>query len=136
MAPPTAYGAGSSADERRLTDFERRMQLPILLSAVLPIIFALAGRDSIVTDVVLVIAWIVFIVDYVVHARLVPAYVRSAQGIFDLVVVMLTAPCFLIPGLGNARFISVARLARLVRTLRVGRGALRRLAEQLGRVGI
>lgn len=123
-------------DERRLAEFERRMALPIFASAVLPIIFALAGRESIVSTIVLIGAWVVFIADFVVHARLVPGYARSRQGVFDVVVVGLTAPWFLIPGLGDARFLSLARLARLVRVLKVGRGALRRLAAQLGQVGV
>jgi voltage-gated potassium channel len=135
MNPPGAVGPRSERDARRLAEFERRMRLPIFLSAVLPIVFALAGRGSIVTNIVLVVAWVVFVADYVVHAALVRGYATSVQGVFDLLVAILTAPWFFIPGLGDARFVTVARLARLVRVLKVGRG-LRRLAAQLGEVGL
>jgi voltage-gated potassium channel len=127
--------ASESVDER-LAEHERRMALPIFLAAVLPIILALAGGDSIVSAVVEIVAWIIFIYDLVVHIRLVPRFLRSGVGVFDLVVVILTAPWFLIPGLGTARFLSFARLARLARVLKAAGRPLRRLAAQLGQVGI
>jgi voltage-gated potassium channel len=136
VATAEALQAPTDADDQRLAAYERRMALPIFLSAILPIVFALTGRDSIVSGAVEIVAWIVFIYDLVVHMRLVPRFLRSRVGIFDLVVVVLTAPWFLIPGLGNARFLSLARLARLARIARVGGRALRRLAAQLGQVGI
>jgi voltage-gated potassium channel len=136
VAPAGTLRTRNEADEKRLDDFERRMTFPILASALLPIIFSLAGRDSIVGDAVQIVAWIVFIVDYVVHQRLIPKYARSAIGIFDFFVVVLTAPWFLIPGLGNSRFLALARLARLARVLKAGGRRLRHLANQLGRVGV
>src|SRR5436190_22780769 len=123
-------------DERRLEQFERAMAFPILTSALLPIMFALAGKHSVVSGAVQVAAWIIFIFDYAVHARLIPAYRRSRAGIFDLVVVVLTAPWFLIPGFGDARFTNVARLARLARLLKGGGRRLRHLINQLGQVGL
>jgi voltage-gated potassium channel len=126
----------NEADDRRLDRYERRMALPIFLSAILPIVFALAGRESIVSNTVLIVAWIVFVVDLVVHIRLIPRYLRSGPGVFDVVVVVLTAPWFLIPGLGDARFLAVARLARVARIAKAGRGELRKLIIQLGRVGL
>ncbi len=50
--------------------------------------------------------------------------------------VVLTAPWFLVPGLGTTRFVALARLARLVRVIKAGGRALVRLAHQLGRVGL
>jgi len=123
-------------DERRLEQFEKVMTFPILTAALLPIMFALAGRKSIVSDIVQIAAWAVFIVDYVVHDRLVPKYRRSGLGIFDLIVVILTAPWFLVPGLGTARFTNVARLARLLRVVQAGGRRLRHLFTQLGEVGL
>jgi voltage-gated potassium channel len=128
--------ARNEADERQLADFERRMSLPIFVSALLPIIFSLAGKKSIVSGIILIVTWFVFVADLVVHMRLIRRYLKSGQGIFDLVVVLLTAPWFLIPGLGDARFLALARLARLVRIIRAGRGSLRRLVSQLGQVGL
>ena len=45
-----------------------------------------------------VVAWLVFVYDLLVHVRLVRGYLRSGLGIFDLVVVIITAPWFLLPG--------------------------------------
>jgi voltage-gated potassium channel len=56
--------------------------------------------------------------------------------VFDLCVVGLTAPWFLIPGLGEARFLALARLARLARIVKAGGRGLTRLAAQLGQVGL
>jgi voltage-gated potassium channel len=133
---PGALRTRSPEDERKLEAFEKRMALPILLSAVLPIILGFAGRDSIFANVVLVVTWFVFVLDYVVHLRFVPRYQRSGPGIFDLVVVLLTAPWFLIANLGASRFLAFARLARLARVLKASGKSLIRLAKQLGRVGL
>jgi voltage-gated potassium channel len=123
-------------DERRLEEWERRVQLPILASALLPIMFSLAGTDSVLADCVMIVSWIVFLADLIVHVRLVPHFIRTRWGTFDLVVVILTAPWFLIPGLGGARFVVLARLARLVRVVKAGGKELTELAKQLGRVGV
>jgi voltage-gated potassium channel len=135
-AERTKLRTRSAEDELRLQTWERKAQLPILASALLPIVFSIAGTDSIVADIVMVVAWAVFIADLVVHIRLVPHYLRTGWGIFDLVVVILTAPWFLIPGLGNARFLMLARLARLVRVVKAGGKKLTQLFEQLGRLGV
>jgi len=132
-ALPQARG---DANATELARYEHLMAMPILLAAVLPIVFALAGRESIVSTTVLVVAWVVFIADYVVHLRLLPGYARSRQGIVDIVVVVLTAPWFLIPGLGDARFLALARLARLARVAKAGGQPLRKLGAQIGQVGL
>lgn len=126
----------SIEDERKLEAWQRKAQLPIVAAALLPIVFGLAGTDSLVADGVLIVAWFVFIADLVVHIRLVPRFLRTGWGVFDLVVVVLTAPWFLVPGLGSARFLTLARLARLVRVLKAGGRQLRQLFQQLGRVGV
>ncbi|HET7486605.1 MAG TPA: ion transporter [Acidimicrobiales bacterium] len=136
MEPAAPLRTRSPADEQRLADFERRMGLPIFVSAILPIVFSLAGKETLVSDAVMIAAWVVFIVDLVVHVRLVPGYLRTGWGRFDLVVVVATAPWFLIPGLGVGRFVVLARLARLVRIVKVGGKKAKSLAQQLGRVGI
>ena len=128
----------SPEDEARLEAFERTMALPIFLSAVLPIIISFADTTtSPATSIVLIATWLVFVLDLVVHVRLIPGYLRTGTGKFDLAVVILTAPWFLIPGMGDSRFLAFARLARLLRVLKVGAGRkLVRLGKQLGRVGV
>ena len=111
------------------------MAAPIFVSAVFPIILSFAGANSVVASVVLVVTWFVFIADFVVHVRLIPGYLRSGLGLFDLGIVVVTAPWFLIPGMGDARFLSFARLARLARVMKASGKSLIRLANQLGRVG-
>jgi voltage-gated potassium channel len=123
-------------DQQKLEAFKERMQLPIVVSALLPIILSMAGKDSIVADVVFIITWFVFILDFVVRMYYIRRYVRTGQGLFDLVVVVLTAPWFLIPGFGAARFLALARLARLARVMKGLGSGFARLAKQLGRVGL
>jgi hypothetical protein len=82
-----------------------------------------------------VVAWIVFVVDLLVHMRYIRHYLRTGTGVFDLVVVILTAPWFLIPGFGGTQVLQLARLARLLRIIAVSPSA-KRIAQRLGQVGI
>jgi voltage-gated potassium channel len=126
----------SPADAARLAAFEQRMNIPILISAILPIIISFGPDDDFFFVAVMAVTWGVFIADYVVHMRLLRGYARSRRGMFDLAVVFLTAPWFLIPGLGGSQFVALARLARLARIAKVSDGGVRRLIQQLGRVGL
>jgi voltage-gated potassium channel len=121
----------------RLSAFDERMQLPIALAAILPILLGLsqASQDSGVFIAVNVVAWIVFVFDLSVHVRLVRGYLKSGVGIFDLSIVVLTAPWFLIPGLGGSQVLVIARLGRLLRLLFASPGA-RKALQRLGQVGI
>ena len=122
---------------RKLADHERRIYLPLVLSAILPIVVAAsrAATDSRVSIVVNVITWLVFVYDLIVHMRYVRGYLRTGVGVFDLAVVILTAPWFLLPGAGNSQILVVARLARLVRLFFVSPGA-RQAGRRLGGVGL
>jgi len=124
-------------DPAKLAAFERAFYLPLLLSAILPIVTASSGSatDSWVSITVNVVAWLVFVVDLAVHIHFVHRYLASRVGIFDLVVVIITAPWFLIPGLGGSQILVLARLARLARLLFVSKGA-RRAVNRLGKVGL
>ena len=133
---PAVLRTRSIEDERRLERWEHNAQLPILASALLPIILSLAGSNSIISDVIFVLSWFVFMADLIVHVRLIPGFLRTRWGVFDLVVVILTAPWFLLPGFGTARFLVLARLARLVRVVKAGGKQLTELVKQLGRVGV
>jgi voltage-gated potassium channel len=127
----------SPEDLQRLSDFESAIYLPLVLSAIVPIVVAVsnATEDSWISIIVNVVSWAVFIVDLVVHVRLIPRYLKTKIGIFDLTVVILTAPWFLLPGLSGGQFLTVARLARLIRLAFVSKSA-RQLAKRLGSVGI
>jgi voltage-gated potassium channel len=108
------------------------MQLPIVVSAILPLVIV-PESNGWVGVVVGVVTWLVFLVDYVVQARHLEHYGRTRLGRFDLFVVVATAPWFLFPGAQAGQFVVVLRLARLARLLMATRGA-RRLFERLGRV--
>jgi voltage-gated potassium channel len=124
--------ARSERDAVFMERFDRRMRLPIFASAILPLIVT-PGTDNWFTIVVDVVSWLVFLVDYVVHARHVVSYRRTGLGRFDLLVVVATAPWFLLPGAHAGGFVVLLRLARLARVVMASRGA-RRLFERLGRV--
>ena len=82
-----------------------------------------------------VVAWVVFVVDLAVHVYYVRGYLRTPIGVFDLIIVVITAPWFLIPALGGSQVLVLARLARLIRLLFVTKAA-RRAANRLGKVGL
>lgn len=137
---PTAAIATADADraegpavDPRLATWDRHIGFPILLAAVLPLVLAPSSESGPLVIVVNVAAWLVFLADLVVRSRLSPGYLRSWVGWFDLGIVVLTAPWFLIPGASGGRFVNVARLARLARVVRVGAG-LRRLVDRLNKV--
>jgi len=108
------------------------MQLPIVVSAILPLVIV-PESNGWVGVVVGVVTWLVFLADYVMHARHLERYGRTRLGRFDLFVVVATAPWFLIPGAQGSQFAVLLRLARLARLAMATRGA-RRLFERLGRV--
>ena len=108
------------------------MALPITVSAILPLVVA-PESNGWVGVVVGVVTWLVFLVDYVMHARHLEHYGRTRLGRFDLFVVVATAPWFLIPALDAGRFVVLLRLARLARLAMASKGS-RRLFERLGRV--
>ena len=81
-------------------------------------------------------AWLIFLVDLIVQRRIVPDYLRRPIGWFDLGVLLLTFPFYLIPGVaGGTGFLVLARLARVVRVL-VATAGLRRFAARLGKVAV
>jgi len=135
-APSTAApsrGEPRSAESAAfLTRFEAVMRIPIIVSAILPLI-VVPESSGWLGIVVGVSTWLVFLVDYVVHVHLVVHYRRTRYGRFDLFVVIATAPWFLIPGLQPGRFVVLLRLARLARLI-VATAGTRRLFERLGRV--
>jgi voltage-gated potassium channel len=136
-AEKLADRARSEEDLRKLARFEERTRLLLVLSAIVPIVvaFSRATTDSGISIAVNVVAWIVFLVDLLVHMRYIRRYLRTGTGVFDLVVVILTAPWFLIPGFEGTQVLQLARLARLLRIIAVSPSA-KRIAQRLGQVGI
>jgi voltage-gated potassium channel len=133
--PETAHRPGqprSEHDAAFLEHFEARMRLPIIVSAILPLIVVPESGDWLGV-VVGIITWLVFLVDFAVQARHRERYQRTRLGRFDLFVVIATAPWFLLPGAHAGSFVVLLRLARLARLMLVSRGA-RRLLDRLGRV--
>jgi voltage-gated potassium channel len=112
--------------------FNARMRLPIIVSAILPLITVPEAKGW-VSDTIDIVTWLVFLFDYVVHVRHLERYSRTGYGRFDLFVVIVTAPWFLIPGAQGGAFVVLLRLARLARVVVASRGA-RRLFDRLGRV--
>jgi voltage-gated potassium channel len=108
------------------------MRLPIIVSAILPLV-VVPQSSGWVGIVVGITTWLVFLTDYVVQVRHRLRYRHTARGRFDLVVVVATAPWFLIPGAQAGRFVVFLRLARLARVAVVSRRG-RRLFDRLGRV--
>jgi voltage-gated potassium channel len=134
-APATAPRPGqprSQRDAALLARFDARMQLPIVVSAILPLVIV-PESNGWVGVVVGVLTWLVFVLDYVVQARRREHYRRTGLGRFDLFVVIATAPWFLFPGAQAGQFVVLLRLARLARLVMATRGT-RRLFERLGRV--
>jgi voltage-gated potassium channel len=123
----------SPEDAAALARFNARMALPIVLAAVLPLFVLPGGGRHVLDTVVNLAAWIVFVVDFAVHERRLRHYLGTWLGRFDLAVVVLTAPWFLI--LPESRFVMLIRLARVARVVMATRGA-HRLFERLGRVAL
>jgi voltage-gated potassium channel len=122
-------------DARILARFDAAMAFPLVLAAVLPLMLLPGDNAGLLAVAVNIVAWVVFIVDFVVHQRRLDHYLATWLGRFDLLVVVLTAPWFLLPGVGESRFVILIRLARVARVLMAGKGA-RRLFERIGRVAV
>jgi voltage-gated potassium channel len=122
----------SERDAAFLKRYDTWMQLPIIVSAILPLVIV-PSSNGWVGDVVGVVTWLVFLADYLVHHRHLEHYERTRLGQFDLFVVVATAPWFLLPDARAGQFVVLLRLARLARLVMATRGA-RRLFERLGRV--
>ena len=122
----------SERDTAFLERFDARMRLPIIVSAILPLIVAPESNDWL-GAVVGITTWLVFLLDYMVHVRHLEHYGRTGFGRFDLFVVIATAPWFLIPGAQAGGFVVLLRLARLARLAMATKGS-RRLFDRLGKV--
>ena len=115
--------------------WQSRWNLPIIVAAVVPL-FVNSPDTRWVQVVVGLGSWIVFVIDLVVQRRIVPDYLRRRRGRFDLAIVLVTFPYYLIPGIsGGSAILLLARLTRVVRVLLVTAG-LRRFGARLGKVAL
>jgi voltage-gated potassium channel len=125
----------TAADAAALARFDQRMALPLVLAAVIPLFLLPGGAHELLVDAIFIVSWLVFLVDLVAHERRLVHYLGTWIGRFDLFVVVLTAPWFLLVGTGTGKFVILIRLARVVRLVMATRGA-RRLFERLGAVSL
>lgn len=97
-----------------------RMRPLIVLAAFAPFIAALLAAETRSTLFFIVdfASWSVFLVDLVVRLVIDRRYLRTGKGIFDLSIVLLTFPWYVLPGATGLEFILVMRLARLGRVMR------------------
>src|SRR6478736_1953406 len=118
-----------------LARYDERAPIPLVLSALLPLIVAPQPGHP-VSVVIGVVSWVVFVVDLIVHERLLQRYLSTRLGKFDLAIVVLTAPWFLLPGsVSGGGIIVVLRLARLARLVVASKRA-RQLFDRIGRVAV
>ena len=135
-APPVQRGAPRDAKAAAaLARYDRIARLPLVLSALLPLVIAPEPGNP-VSVAIGIVSWAVFVVDFVVHERLLRRYLGTRRGVFDLAIVVLTAPWFLLPGsISGGGIVVVLRLARVARLVIASKGA-RQLFDRLGRVAL
>jgi len=113
--------------------WQSRWNVPILLAAFVPL-FVTSPDARWVQVFIGVASWIVFVIDLVVQRRIAPDYLHTRLGKFDLAIVVVTFPYYLIPGVaGGSAVLLLARLGRAARVLMATSG-LRRFAARLGKV--
>jgi voltage-gated potassium channel len=133
-----AVAVMAMSQAERLEQWERRTTPILTVAAILPIALGLTdtrrGHPVVWLDLA---SWLVFITDYVVHLRLKPNYPKTRLGVFDLAIVLFTAPWYMLTG-GSGRFLAVARLARLGRVFVASKQSrkLRELGQRLGRTAL
>ena len=139
MSDALAAESREERNARRLAAWEDRTQPIIVVAAILPIVVSLTEKGQDQPAVLLDLAsWAIFITDLVVHVWLRRGYLRTRLGVFDLVIVLLTAPWYLLPGLGDARILGAARLGRLGRVFIASKqgSVLRNLGRRLGHAAL
>lgn len=124
------------APSSRLASWEERTRWLIIAAAVLPFTDAVVPidlSDSVLLTIDLA-SWLVFLVDLVVHVWLRRRYLRTGTGLFDLSIVLLTFPWYVLPGVDGTEFLAVFRLARLLRLVTATQAGrrLRYLYERTG----
>jgi voltage-gated potassium channel len=128
-----------NTDEQRLARWKDRMSPVMMVATLLPIAVGLTERGQSGHAVWIdITSWLVFLVDFIVHLRLRRNFLRTKAGIFDLVIVVLTVPWYLIPGFDAGRLLSLARLGRLLRVFVVSNHSkkMQELGQRLGKAAL
>ena len=129
---PTQLSADQLAAKER---WQSRANLPILLAAFVPL-FVTSPQSRAVEVVIGVGSWLVFLVDLIVQRRIDPGYLHRRRGRFDLAIVVVTFPVYLISGVsGYSAILLFARLGRVARVVMATKG-LRRFVQRLGKVAV
>ena len=125
------------ANAAKLVAWERKTRPAIIAAALIPLIGVSTGTENYgwFGALVEIVCWVVFLVDLIVHMRLYPHYLKTGMGRFDLTVVVLTSPWYMLPGFNGGEFVTLLRLARLARVLMitVKTPMLRRTLDRLGK---
>ena len=124
----------------RMAAYDRRAQPAIIIAALAPFLVAMIAddtRDNLFLFVDLA-SWAVFVGDYAIRNVIDRKYWKSGAGIFDLAIVLLTFPWYIMPFGSNATFMSVFRIARIIRVFTATKAGSRagRLLQRLGGLGI
>jgi voltage-gated potassium channel len=123
----------------RILLWERQTRWWIILAALAPFVSRLVpGETATLNLTVDLLTWAVFAVDFAVHLSMDRSYWRGGRGIFDISILVLTFPWYVVPGVGGTAFTVVFRWARLARLLFAGETGRRFLASlrRLGTLGI
>lgn len=134
---PDAAEPLTATAEERLAAWEQRTRPLIIAAALIPLIGVSTGTTDfgLIGNLIEVACWVVFLVDLIVHMKLHPHYLRTGYGKFDLTVVVLTSPWYLIPGVDGGQVVTLLRLARLARVAMIGlkSSIVKRTVERLGK---
>ncbi|MCU0269720.1 MAG: potassium channel family protein [Acidimicrobiales bacterium] len=121
----------------RLAAWQRRVTVPLILAALLPILGA--DRDVASTTfgaLMAFVCWAVFVVDLGVHVRLEDRYLSSTNGRVDLGIVVLTFPWNVVfPESDPSGILMLARLARVVRIGYVAARSVSQVRQLVARLG-
>lgn len=135
MASPSLATPTPATDAAKLARWERLAQPFIILAAIVPLLGTVgAGPPTLRSWGVELVCWAVFAFDLVVHLRLRRRYLRTREGIVDVLIVVFTFPWSILIGNQRAALTTILRFARLGRiaaVLHSSRGG-RRVISRLG----
>jgi voltage-gated potassium channel len=124
----------------KLQKWDERSRPLIAVAALAPFL-ALAivpGESKALFVVIDFASWSVFLTDFVVRVVLWRRYPNTGNGVFDLSIVVFTFPWYVFPVASGARFLSIFRIARLIKLMTSTKLVRRiaRLARRFGALGI